>query len=257
MHMMSILEKLRANQPFRNFLKLFDIFTNAFFITVVTIFYWASTSDIMYAHIFADHTFFMNVTIFIIANLIILPAYIFQDELQQVHDYFTKVSCRRCRVITEPEDIIPTVNLTASTSSSNDEQIVVEKSKCCYDLAFVYRFLYSYLISIGYVAQWVSYWGIVSYVLEDVKIWYFLGFSFVSMLAYRIVLNSTLEYFCLCVPYCLVRDTAFDSYCIQWREISWKNVILFNLFGQNKTRVGARAWRNLIFLQNQSLPRFK
>jgi hypothetical protein len=140
--------------------------------------------------------------------------------LQQVHDYLAKVSCRRSRV-TDPA-IIPTTD-PASIASSSDKG-----SKCYYDLAFAYRFLYSYVISIAYVTQWVGYWAIFSEILVDVHIYYFLAFSFLSMVAYRIVLNSTLEYYCLCVPFCVVRDTAFDAYCFQWREISLKNVAIFN-----------------------------
>ncbi len=213
---MPILDRLKSSAAFCNFLKLFDIFTNAFFFTVVTIFFWVSTSDVIYAFVFPDEPFYLYLTAFLMANVILLPTYIFQDELQQIHNYLAKKGCHQCGV-TDAAIIAP-------LSISHNQPQQHSPRKCYYDLAFFYRCLYSYVVSVGYVAQWISYWEIFSYILADVDYTYFLVFSFVAMLAYRIVLNSTMEYYCLCVPFCLVRDTAFDSYCLQWHEIDLKNV---------------------------------
>ena len=199
---MNLEYRLKSSKACNISLKLANIFSNAFFFTPLVVVYWAATADIMYAHVFPDSANLLYMTTFIIANVVLIPVYLFQDEFQRYHD--------RLSIGTQIVD-------STDTTGSNFK-------KSYYNKAFLFRFFYSYIVSFAYVAQWLSYWDAFSALLHDVHYLYFLLFTFVGIIAYRILLKSDLEWYCMVTPFILLRETQFDSYFIQWREITLTNV---------------------------------
>lgn len=185
-------------------LRLLDIFFNAFFITVLSSSYWAATTDIIYAHVFPKNRFLRTATTFLVPNVLFLIAYFYQDELQRLHDWLDRSN--------------------KETPDLEGNQPIKKSFFSYYNKAFAFRCLYSYIMCIGYVAQWDSYWTLSADLYYEVHFAYTMCISIVSIIAYRVVLKTNLEWHVLTQPFSMCIDSKVDNYCLMWRELKLKNV---------------------------------
>ena len=204
-------KRRQRDQACHSFLRFIDLISNGFFFTALTVFFWAATWDLIIFYIFPTDLVISYTVTFLIANSVLICAYVFQDELQQFHDGWLCSGHSSLRIYDRVQHIESQVTTTAA---------------CCsyYDKAFLFRFIYSYLIANAYVAQWRTYWDIFDMLVQDVNFWYFFVIALIAVLMYRVVLNNSLDSHSKTVPFSLVRDNNPQSYFIQWKKIDIENV---------------------------------
>ena len=199
-----------------------DLFLlNMFLFTPLTIFYWAATWDIIYLYIFPNNFALSFLATFLFANAILICVYVFQYDFQLIHNYLHGCAAHDGLLINE----------AASPKAA------AARLKSYYDKAFLFRFLYSYLVANAYVAQWRTYWDVFNRMTENVHYLYFVAISIIAFVLYRCVLQNSLESYSKTVPYCLMRDIHLDTYFIQWQKVYLNSVTIclpFNLLFELK-----------------------
>lgn len=165
-------------------LKIIDILLDAFIITPLIIFYWAATWDMYYYYTFPENYFYRCLLAFIISNIILLVTYIFQNEIQRIHNKFESIKC----------------------------------------IGFILRSFYTYILTVAYIGQWVAFWDFYQNLTEDIELFYFVIVSVISLLIIRFVLGKSWMTLSLTVPFNLTKDSDYDSYFIQSNYISHQNV---------------------------------
>lgn len=197
----SLIETTNNNNK-KNTIYLFDLIFNGFFITPLTVIFWTSTWDIFY-YFLSTRFFYVNILItFLLCNTILITAYLCQYKLQSYHD-----------------------RLRAQNPHSG-----------YYGKDFIMRSFYTYILTLAYVLQWITYWDLYNHLTENVHFLYFFGLSVVTILVYNILLKKSLTAFSKTVPFSLQKDIEFDSYFLQSKAIKLddenSNVIIFILISQ-------------------------
>jgi hypothetical protein len=177
---------LDTKKPRSICLKLTDYAFSAFIITPVSIFFWTSTWDLFEDNINQTYFAFKILLTFLICNAILLSAYIFQYKLQSFHD--------RLRA-----------NMNPNSSS--------------YGKDFLFRCLYTYLLTLAYNLQWITYWDLYNKLAENVHYGYFLGLALITVVVYKFAVSKSLDNLSQTVPYHLKRDQDLDSFFLQSKNI--------------------------------------
>lgn len=98
-----------------------DLLLSGFFFTALSIVYYGATTDLLVLYIFPDEPYLNDLMTFVIAYVILFVFYVFQDELQSIHNWLSK------------------------------------DSTCFYGKAFLYRLVYHYIAALAYVNLNKSY----------------------------------------------------------------------------------------------------
>lgn len=175
-----------TKKPKSIFLKLIDYAFSAFIITPISIFFWTSTWDLFEDNVNPKYFAFKILLTFLICNTILLSAYIFQYKLQSFHDKLR-------------------ANMNPNSGS--------------YGKDFLFRCVYTYLLTIAYNLQWITYWDLYNKVAEDLHYGYFLGLAFISVIVYKFAVRKSLINLSRTVPYHLQQDEDLDSFFLQSKNI--------------------------------------
>jgi hypothetical protein len=208
-------------------LHLTDLVANAVLITPLAICYWAATWDIISLYIFPTDYIVSYLFTFLLSNIVLMSAYLFQNELQLVHNRLRTSKPQVYDAVQVEATTTVAASSSSSSSSTNSLATATTNNGRYYDAAFLFRCLYSYLVANAYVAQWRTYWDILDYLTVGVHYMYFLVIALIALFLYRVVLNNSLEAYTKTVPFSLVRDNNLDSYFIQWKKIHTNNVRFF------------------------------
>lgn len=186
-----LVENLKPKKQF--LLKTLDHFLNLTFLTPIVIFYWSSTWNIYYLNIFPNYFWLSCICTFVISNLLLLFSYLFQYELQAHH---TKLF----------------------------EKNKNNSSQTYYNTSFLFRCIYTYILTLAYVAQWRTYWDIYNYFTIGVNYKYFLAISILTLIFYRYILKNSFKNYIKTCPFHMQMDTKFGEFFIQSKIIEYKNV---------------------------------
>lgn len=174
---------------------LIDILINAFIVTPAAAFYWAATWDICESYLFADKFYLQTAILCLIANFIILINYLFQENLQNYHD---------------------------KLRNSNS------KKYFHYGKDFIFRSIISYIISIGYVCQWVAYWNLYDRFTQPAPYYYFTIIAFIALFAHRYILKYSLFNYACTVPFYFIPDAYLDTFFLMPNSFKFNNVRFYN-----------------------------
>jgi hypothetical protein len=211
---MTAIERLRDKKLCSNFLKLFDLLFVAWFYSFMTIAYYAATTDIIDTIIYPDNEVIRYSITFSITYAVLFVFYVFQNEIQRVHDWLAR---RKCCAARKPKSPLPTQQATESSPDVSD--------RCCYyDFAFFFRCFYGYIVGVAYTTQWHVFWGVFLLLTGNVHWGYMVLVSFVAIVIYRVVLKMPMVVYCQTVPFNLVRDKSFKGYFDQFYFIKLKKV---------------------------------
>lgn len=125
-------------------LRLVDFLLNGLLFTTISIGYWAGTWDILSLYIVPSNLVISYISSLLIANVILLVAYLFQEEFQNWHNrwYFGTQ--------------LPESYGNVQDSGENESTVSYYNFR-----AFVFRCFYTYLVAFAYVAQWRTYWDLL------------------------------------------------------------------------------------------------
>ena len=90
--------------------------------------------------------------------------------------------------------------------------------------AFIFRAVYSYLLSLAYVFHYRSYWDAYSYFTEDIDYRVFLGISLFSIAVYRYVCEGSWDALNESVPFNVTVTAKFDGFFLLNSFASTKQV---------------------------------
>ena len=181
-------------------LNISTFFINSFIFTPVSILFWTSTWDIIYIYLFQEQAGLSYAVSFLIAQIILLISYLVQYRVQEFGD-----------------------KLKSSASKTGILSF--------YNKYFLFKTFYSYVLTIGYLAQWRTYWDGLNDLTPDVNYWYFFGLSIFAILFYRYLLGRKISSFRKTLPFQLTPDNQFEFFFLQGVFITAKNVNYFlNIF---------------------------
>ena len=139
---------------------------------------------------------------FIVSNVIIALTYVFQHDLQSYHDYLEHHRRRR--------------------STKQHERAKGGDGYYGYD--FLFRSLYTYVITTAYVLQWRTYWDLLEHWSTNISWKHSLPVSVFALLFHRYVLKTSLGSFSKTVPFYLVKDLQFEKFFLQSNDFKFRNV---------------------------------
>jgi hypothetical protein len=177
----------RKSSPFLFY--LLDLAFNAFFVTPLSILFYTSTWD-LFEDYFGTKFFYVRLfTIFIICNLALLCIYLFQYKIQAYHD-----------------------KLKQNSSLEH------------YGRDFYFRCLFTYILSLAYNLQWITYWDFYDNLASRVHYAYFLTLALISLFVYRFILNRHTSSLSRIAPFYLKQDSNFEHYFLQNQLIKLDNL---------------------------------
>jgi hypothetical protein len=165
-----------------------DLIFNAFFVTPLSILFYTSTWDIFEDYFGAKFFYFRLLAIFTVCNLTLMCIYLFQYKIQNYHDQLRQ--------------------------NSNSKY---------YGRDFYFRSLFTYILSLAYNLQWITYWDLYDNLAIHVHYIYFLSLAFVSLIVYRFILNRNTSSLTRTVPFHLEKDSDFETYFLQDKLITLEN----------------------------------
>lgn len=124
-------------------------------------------------------------------------AYFFQDVFQNYHD----------EIVEKNQDI----NINCRFNKN-------------YRADFFLRSFHTYIMSIGYVAQEVTYWDMYDVLTEGVPFYTFAILSVIFLLVYRYVLKNSIMILARDRPFFLTPDAYYGNYFQQSKLLKHKNV---------------------------------
>lgn len=184
-----VTESLRHNITLA--MGLLDHIFNLTIVTPLIILHWASSWDIIYLYLLPNRIILSYIITFFICNVILFVSYFIQMRLQRVHD------------------------LIAAATQTHNSMFPSTQQHIYYNKQFLMRFVYTYILTWAYVAQWRTYWDFYNYLTQCVRFEYFLGISMITFILYRYVLKCSCKSFTLMVPFRLLPDIRFNEYFIQ------------------------------------------
>jgi hypothetical protein len=167
---------------------IIDLIFNAFFVTPLSILFYTSTWDIFEDYFGTKFFYFRLLAIFIICNFTLLFIYLFQYKIQSYHDHLKQ--------------------------NSNSKY---------YGRDFYFRCLFTYILSLAYNLQWITYWDLYDNLASHVHYIYCLTLALVSLIVYRFILNRNTYSLTRTVPFHLEKDSDFETYFLQDKLIRLEN----------------------------------
>jgi hypothetical protein len=201
----SSMELFKSQSAPSKLTSLANILLNAFVFTPLTICYWTSTWDLLYLYIFPDNLWLSLSCTCVVTNVILVLAYLFQETIQKKHD------------------TIRNKKFTISLSGINYRY---------YGIDFLYRCVYTYVLTVAYVSQWKTYWDLYNELTKEASYLYFVLISFIALAAYKLVLGRSLKSLIKTVPFHLEKDLNFESYFMQSKPIVLKSVSAFYILNR-------------------------
>lgn len=174
---------------------IFDFILNLIVVTPLAIFYWASSWDLTETFIFPNNIILKFATTFLLSNFILFILYLGQDKLQSIHDRIRSIS-------------------------NNGSQ----KKNFRFSCDFLIRCIYSYVLSVAYVLQWVTFWDLYDKITAHIHYYYFVVISLATLIVYRFILKRHLIAFVKTVPFYMEPDRNLSTFFQQDRVYHSKNV---------------------------------
>ena len=178
-------ESTLDQNPSYFFTRLVDVIFNAFFITPLSILFWTSTLDIFEEYFTGTLFYWRILAIFFICNLTLCTIYLLQKRLQTFHDRLKQIS-------------------TSSRYCGKD---------------YLFRCLFTYLLTLAYNLQWITYWDLYDHLASGVHYAYTFTLAILAMAIYKFLLQRPFSTLTKIVPFELQVDTDFDTYFIQNNSI--------------------------------------
>jgi hypothetical protein len=187
-------KKIKTRIP----LELTDFILSFFVFAPSGILFWASTWDLFYYYVYPKNLLVSAIVTLCVGLTIHLISYFFQYKLQAYHDK----------------------NFTRNSSDF-------------YPKGYFLRFIYTYLLALGYVTQWRGIWDIYGNFIDQIDPLYCFFISICGLLMNCFVLKRSLYSFTTTVPYILYYDVEFDSFFEKDKSIDLRiegNVRKINAF---------------------------
>ena len=184
---------LNKNQKHKRVIYILDLLANLCIFTPLTIIYWIATWDFFAVFIFNENLFHSCLATLFLSNAILLCIYLVQDKLEEIH------------------------------------RELINKNKARPYKASLFRFGYSYFLSLAYVSQWRTYWDVFNYFTIKIDFEYSLLLSIITLLAYRFILKRSFKQYIKCIPFNLNPIQDYNGFFKQPKIIYVANVkFLFN-----------------------------
>ena len=209
--------KMSARESHRyRCLHFIDLTLTAFVFAPLAICNWATTWDIAYLYIFNDSTqFFYSIMFtFVSSNIIILFTYIYQYELQDLHNFFEEKRTTRSGLSAHY------VNYRQHNHMQQRESLLDRWLSA----DFVFRSVYTYVITTAYVLQWRTYWDLLNHSANRLDWSYSAFLAVFALLIHRYVMKRSIGSFAKTAPFYLAKDANFDKYFLQTNVFNFPNV---------------------------------
>ena len=192
-------EKLIDPQPVKNrVLRFLKFILTSFIFTSTSILFWASSWDIVFTYLLPKYILLSYLASLILSKSILFVCNFYQDSFHSFGEYLKLSS--------------PTTGLFSFIN-----------------WFILYKTIYAYFITWGYILQWRTYWDAYNKLTEDCNYWYFVGVSFFGYLVYRYVFKQRMIPQLQTLPFQLSPDCQYDSLFKQSATFKFKKVNYFQI----------------------------